>query len=79
LQRDSINTFLLNGLPKDGIISDKVLSSMESSGYLGTVKHWGISPSKYSEVELSIEKGCGETIEGAYHILESRIERVFLN
>lgn len=52
LQRDSIDTFLLNGLPKDGIISDKVLSRMESSVYHGTLKHWGISPSKYSEVEL---------------------------
>lgn len=77
LKVNQINTLLLHGFPESGIFEDELIYALENLKNQEVIKHWGVSPSTFSQVNICLQKGLGDTIEWVYHLLDRRIEGSF--
>jgi aryl-alcohol dehydrogenase-like predicted oxidoreductase len=77
LKTNQIDTLLLHGFPDSGVLEDALLNALENLRTLEVIKHWGVSPSTFSQVKICLEKGFGDTIEWVYNLLDRRIENLF--
>lgn len=77
LMVSQIDTLLLHGFPDSGVFEDDLFNALENLRNQKVIKHWGVSPSTFSQVQVCLENGFGDTIEWVYHLLDRRIENLF--
>jgi aryl-alcohol dehydrogenase-like predicted oxidoreductase len=77
LKVGQIDTLLLHGFPDSGFFEDDLFNELENLRNQKVIKHWGVSPSTFSQLQVCLENGFGDTIEWVYHLLDRRIENLF--